>query len=76
MSHLQQSRATLTRNKRSRVKVASVTGHVVRRDMARCTVVRLLFGIEHCSILCDFDVRQSRASKMCDKIAGVTLVLS
>jgi len=32
------------------------------------------FGIERCSILCDFDARQSRASKTRDKIAGVTSV--
>ena len=64
MSHLRQSRATLTRDKGWRVKVASVTGRVARRDMARRTVARLVFGIERCSILCDFDARQSRESKV------------
>jgi len=44
--------------------------------MARRTVARLVFGIERCSILCDFDARQSLASKTRDKIAGVTSVLA
>jgi len=65
MSHLRKSRATLTREKGLRVKVASVAGRVAR----------LVFGIERCSILCDFDARQSRASKKRDKIAGVTSAL-
>ena len=48
-----------------------MTGRVARCDMARRTVARLVFGIERCSILCDFDARiESR-----DKIAGVTSVL-
>jgi len=63
MSHLQQSRATLTRDKGSRVKVASGTGHVARCVMARRTVARLVFGIERCCIVCDFDARQRRATK-------------
>ena len=54
---------------------SSVTGRVARRDMALRTIARLVSGIERCSILCDFDARQSRASKMSDKIAGVTSVL-
>jgi len=74
MSHLRQSRATLTRDKGSRVKVASVTGRIARCVMARRTVAQLVLGIERCSILCDFDSRQSRASKTRDKIAGVTSV--
>jgi len=49
--------------KGSRVKVASVTGRVTRCVMARRTVARLVFAIERCSILCDFDARQCRASK-------------
>jgi len=36
-------------------KVASVTVRVARCVMARRTVARLVFGIERCSILCDFD---------------------
>ena len=69
MSHLRQSRATLTRDKGSRAKVASVTGRVARCVMARRTVARLVVGIER------FDARhQSRASKSRDKIAGVTSV--
>ena len=48
---------------KSRVKVASVTGLVARCVMARRTVARLVFGIERCSILCDFDARQNRATK-------------
>jgi len=48
MSHLRQSRATLTRDERSRVKVASVTGRVARCVMVRRTVARLVFGIERC----------------------------
>ena len=76
MSHLRQSRATLTHDKGSRVKVASVTGHIARCVMARRTVARLVFGIERCSILCDFDARQSRTSLTRDKIAGVTSLLS
>jgi len=67
MSHLRQSRATLTRDKESRVKVASVTRRVARCVMARRTVARLVFGIERCSFLCDCDARQSRASKTRDK---------
>jgi len=74
MSHLRQSRATLTRDKGSRVKVASVTGRVARCVMTRRTVARLVFGTERCSILCDFDARQSRESKTRDKIARVTSV--
>ena len=66
--------ATKSRDKGSRVKVASVTGHVARCIMARRTVARLIFGIERCSILCDCDARQSRASKTCDRIASVTPV--
>ena len=77
MSRLRQSRATLTRDKGSRVKVASVTGHITRCVMARRTVAQPVFGIglERCSILCDFDESQSRALKTRDKIAGVTSVL-
>jgi len=75
MSHLRQGRATLTRDNGSRVKVASVTGLVARCVMARRTVARLVFGIERCSILCDFDARQSHASNTRDKIAGVTSIL-
>jgi len=52
-----------TCDKGSRVNVASMTGHVARCVMARRTVARLIFGIERCSILCDFDARQSRATK-------------
>jgi len=63
MSHLRQSRMTLTRDKGSRVKVASVTGRIARCVVARRTVARLVFGTERCSILCDFDARQSRAPK-------------
>ena len=63
MSHLRQSRATLTRDKGSRVKVASVTGRVARCVMACRTVARVVFGIERCSILCE-----------CDFVAGVTSV--
>jgi len=63
------------RDKGSRVKIASVTGRVARCVMARRTVARLVFGIEHCSILCDFDARQSRVSKTRNKIADVALVL-
>jgi len=62
--------------KESCVKVASVTGRIARCVMARRTVTRLVFGIERCSILCDFDARQSRASKTRDKIACVTSVLA
>jgi len=75
LSYLRQSRATLTRDRGSRVKVASVTGHVARCVMARRTVARLVFGIERCSILCDYDARQNCMSKTSDKIAGVTSVL-
>jgi len=64
-----------TCDKGSRVKVTSGTGRVACRDMARRTVAWLVFGIERCSILCDFDTRQSRTSKTHDKIAGVTSVL-
>jgi len=47
-------------DKGSRVKV-------VRRDMACCTVAWLVFGIERCSILCDFDARQRRwQNRRCD----------
>jgi len=60
MSHLRQSGATLTRDKGSRVRVLSVAGRCV---MARRTVARLVFGIERCSILCDFDARQGHATK-------------
>jgi len=74
MSHLRQSRATLTPDKGSRVKVASGTERVARCVVARRTVARLVFGIQLCSILCDFDARQSRASKTRDKIAGITSV--
>ena len=74
MSHLRQSRATLTRDKGSLVKVASVTGRVARCVVARRIVARLVFAIERCSILCDFDARQSHVSKTRDKIAGVTSV--
>jgi len=74
MSHLQQSRSTLTRDKGSRFKVASVTGRVARCDVARHTVVRLIFGKECGSIVCDFVARQSRPSKMCNKISGMTSV--
>jgi len=74
MSHLRQSRATLTRDKGSRLKVASGTGRVAHCVMAHCTVARLVFGIERCSILCDCDARQSRMSLMRDKIARVTSV--
>jgi len=50
-------------------------GRVARCDVARRTVARLVFGIEHCSILCGFDARQSWASETRDKkIAGVTSV--
>jgi len=45
-------------------KVASVTGRIARCVMARRTVARVVFGIERCSILCDFDARQSRATKL------------
>jgi len=45
------------------------------RHMARRTVARLVFGIERCSILCDFDARRNLVSKSRDKIAGVTSVL-
>jgi len=58
MSHL-----TSTRDKGSRVKVASVTGRVARCVMTRRTVARLVFGTERCSILCDFNARQSRVTK-------------
>jgi len=61
MSHLRQSCAT-------------VTGRIARCVTARRTVARLVFGIERCSILCDFDARQSHASKTRDKISGVTSV--
>jgi len=44
-------------------KVASVTGRIARCVVARRTVARLVFGTERCSILCDFDARQSRAPK-------------
>jgi len=44
-------------------------------DRACRTVARLVSGIERCSILCDFDARQSRASKTRNKISGVTPVL-
>jgi len=47
-------------------KVASVTGRVARCVMARRTFARLVFRTARCSIPCD------RASKMRDKIAGVT----
>ena len=55
-------------------KVASGTERVARCVVARRTVARLVFGIQRCSILCDFDARQSRASKTRDKIAGITSV--
>jgi len=58
-----------------RLSCKVVTGRVARRDIARGTVARLVFGIESCSILCDFDARQSRASATRDKIAGVTSAL-
>jgi len=44
MSHLRQSHATLTCDKGSRVKVASVTGRAARCVTARRTVARLVFG--------------------------------
>jgi len=50
-------------------------GFVARCVMARHTVARLVFGNQRCCILCNFDVRQSCASKTRDKIAGVTSVL-
>ena len=75
MSHLRHSRTTLTRNKGSRVKVASVSGRVARCIMARRTVARLVFGIERRSILCDSYARLSRSSKMRDYVARVTSVL-
>ena len=43
--HLRQSRAPLTREKGSCVKIASGTGRVARCVMARRTVARLVFGI-------------------------------
>ena len=46
----------------SRIKVASVTGRVARCVMARRTVAQIIFGIERCSILCDFDAHQRRAT--------------
>jgi len=77
MSHLRQNRATLTRDKgwgrASKSQLASGIGRIARCVMARRTVARFVFGIERCSILCDFDARQSRASKTRDKIAGVTV---
>ena len=51
VSHLRQSRTTLTCDKGPRVKVTSGTGHVARCVMARRTVARLVFGVERCSIL-------------------------
>ena len=43
--------------------------------MARRTVARLVFGIERCSVLCDFDARQSaRQNRRCD--IGLSLVLT
>ena len=56
------------------VSVSNVTGCIACCDVARRTVVRLIFGKECCSIVCDFDARQSRPSKMCDKSSGVTSV--
>jgi len=61
MSRLRQSRATLTRDKGSRVKVASVTGRVARR-----TVARLVFGIQRCSILLKSRVEDMRQNCRCD----------
>jgi len=43
------------RDKGSRVTVASVTGRIARCVVARRTVARLVFGVERCSIPCDFD---------------------
>jgi len=43
MSHLRERRASLTGVEGSRVKVASVTGHVARRVMARRGDARLVF---------------------------------
>jgi len=79
MSHLRQSRATLTPDKGSRVKVTSVTGRVARCVVARRTVATLVFGIERCSVLWGFDARQSRASdtrhnRRCD--TGLTSTFS
>jgi len=61
MSHLRQSRATVTRDKGSRVKVANVTGRVARLCDALCRNVR------HALSHFDFDARplvarQSRAT--------------
>jgi len=52
--------ATKLCDKGLHVKVASVTGRFARCVMVRGTVARLVFGIESCSILCDFDARHSR----------------
>ena len=49
------------------VKVALVRHH--KTDVT--PAVYVVFGIERCSILCDFDARQSRASKSRDKFAGL-----
>jgi len=62
MSHLRQSRATVTRDKGSRVKVANVTGRVARCVIARRTVARLVFGIERCSILDYATLTKNRAA--------------
>jgi len=57
MSHLRQSRG-LWRASASKSQVWQ--RHVARCVMARrMTVARLVFGIERCSILCDFDARQA-----------------
>ena len=67
MSHLRESRATLTRDKGSCVKVASVTGHIARCVMARRTVARLVFGIER-SLFCATltRVKDAQQSRRCD----------
>jgi len=70
MSHLRQSRASDFDARRGKCE-----GCVTRCVMARRTVARLVLRIERCSILCDFDARQSRASMTRDRIAGVTSVL-
>jgi len=61
-----------TRVKELCVEVASGTGNVARRVMTRRVDAHLVFRIELCSILCDYDARFWRVSNTCVKNAGVT----